>query len=91
MSLQPRLTHDGQQVFTEEPRSKTQPRGDWTGRLRESSAERVVVVDRPLQQVLPHLWAIKNVEYCERKADDVQVSADQSWTGRTSYATESSA
>jgi hypothetical protein len=50
--------------------------------LRESSAERTVVVDRPLHQVLPHLWNIKNIGYCERKADDVQVSAEHSWTGR---------
>jgi hypothetical protein len=82
MSVQPPLARDGKQVFAEELRSQTRPRGGWTGRLRESSAERVVVVDRPLQQVLPHLSDIKNVEYCERKAYDVQVSAEQSWTGR---------
>jgi len=80
--LQPRLTDDGKHVFTEELQAQTRPRGGWTGWLRESSAERVAVVDRPLEQVLPHLWDIKNVEYCERKADDVQVSAEQSWTGR---------
>jgi hypothetical protein len=82
MSLEPVLTDDGKRVFTEELQSQTRPRGGWTGRLRESSAERVILVDRPLQQVLPHLWDIKNVEYCERKADDVQVSTEQSWTGR---------
>jgi hypothetical protein len=80
--VQPLLTDDGKHVFTKELQSATRPRGGWTGRLRESSAERTVVVDRPLQQVLPHLWHIKNVEYCERKADDVQVTAEESWTGR---------
>jgi hypothetical protein len=81
-ALQPVLTSDGKHVFTAELRAQTRPRGRWSGRLRECSAERVVVVDRPVQQVLPHLWNIKNVEYCERKADDVQVTAEQSWTGR---------
>jgi len=80
--VRPLLTDDGKHVFTEELQAQTRPRGGWTGWLRESSAERVAVVDRTLQQVLPHLWDIKNVEYCERKADDVQVSAEQSWTGR---------
>jgi hypothetical protein len=79
---QPGLARDGKHVFTEELRAQTQPRGGLTGRLRECSAERAVVVDAPVAQVLPHVWNIKNVEYCERKADDVQVSAEQSWTGR---------
>jgi hypothetical protein len=82
IALQPLLTNDGKQVFSGQLQSQTRSRGGWTGWLRECSAERVVVLDRPLQQVLPHLWDIKNVEYCERKADDVQVSAEQSWTGR---------
>jgi hypothetical protein len=80
--LNPDLTSDGKLVFTQALQAKTRPRGGWTGRLRESSAERTVVVGRPLHKVLPHLWNIKNVEYCERKADDVQVSAEQTWTGR---------
>jgi hypothetical protein len=46
----------------EELQAQTRPRGGWTGWLRESSAERVVVVDRPLQHVLPHLQNIKTVE-----------------------------
>jgi hypothetical protein len=80
--VQPLLTSDDKHVFTAELQAQTGPRGGWSGRLRECSAERVSVVDRPVQQVLPHLWNIKNVEYCERKADDVQVTAEQSWTGR---------
>jgi hypothetical protein len=81
-AAQPLLTSNGTHVFTEQLQAQTRPRADWTGRLREASAERTVVVDRPLRQVLPHLWNIKNIEYCERKADDVQVSAEESWTGR---------
>jgi hypothetical protein len=69
-------------AFSPELRAQTQPRGGWTGRLRESSAERAVMVDRPVEDVLPHLWKIKNVEYCERKADEVTVTPEQSWTGR---------
>jgi hypothetical protein len=69
-------------VFSPGLRARTQPRGGWTGRLRESSAERTVVVDRPVEDVLPHLWKIQNVEYCERKADEVTVTPEQPWTGR---------
>ncbi len=47
--LQPLLTNDGKHVFTEELQAQTRPRGGWTGWLRESSAERVAVVDRTLQ------------------------------------------
>jgi hypothetical protein len=81
-TVQPLLTSHGKHLFTADLQAQTRPRGGWTGRLRESSAERVVVVDRAVQQVLPHLWNIKNVEYCERKADDLQVTPEQSWTGR---------
>jgi hypothetical protein len=73
---------DGRLAFLPELRAQTQPRGGWAGRLRESSAERTVVVDRPVEDVLPHLWEIKNVEYCERKADEVTVTPEEPWTGR---------
>jgi hypothetical protein len=69
-------------AFSPQVRAQTRPRGGWAGRLRESSAERSVVVDRPVQDVLPHIWRIKNVEYCERKADEVTVTPEQPWTGR---------
>jgi hypothetical protein len=69
-------------TFSPQLRAQTRPRGGWTGRLRESSAERTVVVDRPIEDVLPHLWKIKNVEHCERKADRVTVTPEQPWTGR---------
>lgn len=50
-------------AFWPELRAQTQPRGGWTGRLRASSAERTVMVDHPVEDVLPYLWKIKNVEY----------------------------
>ena len=60
-------------AFTPQLRAQTGPRSGWSGRLREASAERTLVVDRPVEDVLPHLWKIKNVEFCERKADEVIV------------------
>ena len=72
----------GKLLFTSQLRAQTRPRGGWTGRLREASAERTVLVDLPPEDVLPHIWRIKNVEYCERKADEVTVTPDKPWTGR---------
>ena len=72
----------GKLLFTPQLRAQTRPRGGWTGRLREASAERTVLVDLPPEDVLPHIWKIKNVEYCERKADEVTVTPDKPWTGR---------
>lgn len=68
--------------FTPQVRAQTQPRGGWAGRLREASAERTIQVDRPAEDVLPHIWEIKNVERCERKADEVTVTPEEPWTGR---------
>lgn len=69
-------------MFTPGLRAQTRRRAGWDGRLREASAERTVVVERPVADVLPHIWTIKNVEYCERKADEVTVTPEQEWTGR---------
>ena len=69
-------------AFTPQLRARTGPRSGWSGRLREASAERTVVVDRPVEDVLPHLWKIKNVEFCERKADEVIVTPESPSTGR---------
>jgi hypothetical protein len=38
------LNDDGKLVFTPGLRAQTQPRRGWTGRLREASAERAVVL-----------------------------------------------
>jgi hypothetical protein len=73
---------DGRLLFTPQLRARTRPRGGWSGRLREASAERTVLLDRPAGDVLPHIWEIKNVERCERKADEVTVTPEQPWTGR---------
>ena len=69
-------------AFTPQLRARTGPRSGWSGRLREASAERTVVVDRPVEDVLPHLWKIQNVEFCERKADQVVVTPETPSTGR---------
>ena len=75
-------SQDGKLLFTTQLRGQTRPRGGWSGRLREASAERTVLLDRPPVDVLPHIWEIKNVERCERKADEVTVTPEQPWTGR---------
>lgn len=41
-----------------------------------------MLVARPAVDVLPHIWDIKNVERCERKADEVTVTPEEPWTGR---------
>lgn len=69
-------------MFTSELRDQTRARGGWAGRLREASAERTVLINRSIEDVLPHIWEIKNVERCERKADEVTVTPEQPWTGR---------
>ena len=69
-------------AFTLQLQAQTGPRNGWSGRLREASAERTVVVDRSVEDVLPHLWKIKNVEFCERKADEVIVTPESPSTGR---------
>ena len=63
-------------------RAQTGPRSGWSGWLREASAERTVVVDRSVKDVLPHLWKIKTVEFCERKADRVIVTPESPSAGR---------
>ena len=69
-------------AFTPQLRAQTGPRSGWSGRLREASAESTVVVNRSVEDVLPHLWKIKNVEFCERKADKVIVTPESPSTGR---------
>lgn len=78
----PPAASDGMSAFTGELRVRTQPRRGWTGRLREASAERAVVLGCPPAQALPHVWDIKNVERCERKADRVTVVPEIAKTGR---------
>jgi hypothetical protein len=73
---------NGKLVFTSELRAQTQPRDGWTGRLREASAERSVDVLCQPEQALIHVWNIKNVELCERKADLVTVTPEDPSTGR---------
>lgn len=68
--------------FSPQLRARTRPRGGVAGRIREASAQRTIVVDLPVEQVLPHVWEIKNVQYCERKADEVTVTPEFAWTGR---------
>lgn len=75
-------SREGKLLFTPQLRAQTRPRGGWVGRLREASAERTVLLNRPAEDVLPHIWEIKNVEHCERKADEVTVTPEQPWTGR---------
>jgi hypothetical protein len=69
-------------AFTPQLRARTQPRTGWTGRLCEVSAERSVDLPCPAEHALVHVWNIKNVEVCERKADRVTVTPETASTGR---------
>lgn len=82
MRIDHQLSDDGKLVFTLGLRVQTQPRRGWTGRLREASAERAVVLGCPPERALPYVWDIRNVERCERKADRVSVEPETSSTGR---------
>ena len=75
-------TRNRKPPFTGELRTRTQPRRGWTGRLREASAERTVVLGCSPAQALPHVWDITNVERCERKADRVTLVPETASTGR---------
>jgi hypothetical protein len=76
------LTDDGKLVFTPGLRAQTQPRRGWSGRLREASAERAVVLACSAELALPYVWDITNVERCERKADRVSVTPETASAGR---------
>jgi hypothetical protein len=80
--IETRATDGGKLAFTAELRAQTLPRRGWTARLREASAESTVDLDCLPEQALAHVWNIKNVEFCERKADEVTVTPEGPWSGQ---------
>ncbi len=50
--------------------------------LKEIYAERTIELDCNQQAALPFIWDIKNIEYCEVKADKVQVTKETETTGK---------
>ncbi len=49
--------------------------------LKELSAVRVMEIECSQEEALPFIWDIRNIEYCEVKADKVQVTKDTPRTG----------
>ncbi len=48
---------------------------------RDIYVNRTIELDYAQQIVLPYIWHLKNIEYCEVKADQVQVSKDSEQSG----------
>jgi hypothetical protein len=75
------LTAHGKLAYTDALAAVSSPRPGPAARLRECSAERELMLDCSVEDALPHIWWIQNVERCERKAEKVTVTPETSWTG----------
>lgn len=75
------LTDDGKLPYDRAVAAASSPRSGLSARLRECSAERELLLGCSVEQALPRIWRIENVERCERKADKVTVTPETSWTG----------